>query len=130
MAIWLGERGRKPTGGKMIVARKKRKFELSPVPLLTGMGKEKRVTYETKGGGRKIKLPMAEFANVFDVKAKTTKKVKITTVVENSANLHYVRRNIINKGSVINTELGRARVISRPGQDGVVNAILLDETKK
>jgi small subunit ribosomal protein S8e len=46
--------------------------------------------------------------------------------VENPANPHYVRRNIITKGAVIKTELGNAKVTSRPGQDGVVNAALIE----
>jgi len=37
-----------------------------------------------------------------------------------------VRRNIITKGAVIKTEKGPARVTSRPGQHGIINAILLE----
>ncbi|HNJ81368.1 MAG TPA: 30S ribosomal protein S8e, partial [Methanoregulaceae archaeon] len=33
---------------------------------------------------------------------------------------------LLTKGAVIRTEMGRARIISRPGQDGVINAILLE----
>jgi small subunit ribosomal protein S8e len=51
--------------------------------------------------------------------------VKIETVKDNKANLHYMRRSILTKGAVIKTELGDARITNRPGQDGVVNAILL-----
>ena len=46
-------------------------------------------------------------------------------VIENTANPNYVRQNIITKGSVIETEKGKAKVTSRPGQHGVVNAVLL-----
>ena len=67
----------------------------------------------------------AEVANVYVPSEKVTKKVKIQTVKENPANPHYVQRNIMNRGTVIQTELGDARVTSRPGQDGVVNAVLL-----
>ena len=52
-------------------------------------------------------------------------KLKITAVVENPANRHFVRRNIITKGTVIETEKGKARITSRPGQEGVINAILI-----
>ena len=48
-------------------------------------------------------------------------------VVENPANPNYARRNIITKGAVIETSAGEARVTSRPGQSGQVNAVLLDE---
>jgi small subunit ribosomal protein S8e len=52
-------------------------------------------------------------------------KSKIKTVKENPANPHYVRMNIITKGAVIETDAGLARVTSRPGQHGVVNAVLI-----
>ena len=64
-------------------------------------------------------------ANVVDPKTQKSKKVKILTVVENSANPFYVRRNIINRGAIIETEIGKAKVTSRPGQHGLINAILL-----
>ena len=46
-------------------------------------------------------------------------------VVENPANRHFVRRNIMTKGTVIETEKGKARITSRPGQDGTINAVLI-----
>jgi small subunit ribosomal protein S8e len=33
---------------------------------------------------------------------------------------------MITKGAVLKTELGRARVTSRPGQHGILNAVLMD----
>ena len=46
-------------------------------------------------------------------------------VIKNTANKDYERRGVITKGTVIETELGLARVISRPGQVGVINAVQL-----
>jgi len=46
-------------------------------------------------------------------------------VEANPANINYVRRNLLTKGAIITTDLGRARIVSRPGQDGVVNAVLI-----
>jgi small subunit ribosomal protein S8e len=37
----------------------------------------------------------------------------------------YDRRGVITKGAEIETSLGIARVTSRPGNDGVINAILI-----
>lgn len=127
MAVWHGEKGRKKTGGKIILARKKKKRELGGYPAFTRLGKEERKIYRTKGGGRKIKAFGAEFANVFDTKTNSTKKVRILDVIENPANPHLARRKIITKGAIIKTELGNAKVTSRPGQDGVVNAVLIEE---
>ena len=49
----------------------------------------------------------------------------IVNVVENPANPHLVRRNIITKGCVVETKLGKAKVTSRPGQEGSVNGVLI-----
>ena len=47
-------------------------------------------------------------------------------MVENSSNTDYDRRGIITKGARIETELGTAKVTSKPGQDGVVNAVIVE----
>jgi small subunit ribosomal protein S8e len=130
MAIWHGEKGRKETGGKIILARKKRKYELGSLPIHTKVGEEKRIVVRTKGGGKKVKAQSVEFANVFDPKTKITKKVKILDVVENRANPQFIRSKIVTKGSIIKTELGNALVTSRPSQHGVVNAVLIQEEAK
>jgi small subunit ribosomal protein S8e len=67
----------------------------------------------------------AAFANVTASNGET-KKVKIEKVEENGANPNYVRRNLLTKGAIIKTEIGRARIMSRPGQDGIINALLLE----
>jgi len=51
----------------------------------------------------------------------------IETVELNGANRNYVRRNIITKGAIIQTTLGKAKVTNRPGQDGSINAVLVAE---
>ena|SRR3972149_10311712 len=126
MAFWHGEKGKKPTGGKIVLHRKKRKYELGNLPVFTTLGKELRRKLRTKGGGEKTKMFSAEFANVLDPKTKAVKKVKILDVLENPANPHYVRRKIITKGTIVKTEAGKARITSRPSQHGVVNAILIE----
>jgi small subunit ribosomal protein S8e len=130
MTVWHGEKGKKETGGKIILARKKRKRELGSLPVLTRVGKDERKKYRTKGGGEKVKAFSVEFANVLDPKTNVVKKVKILDVLENPANPHFVRRKIITKGAIIKTELGNARVTSRPSQHGIVNAIILIDEKK
>jgi len=130
MSIWHGEKGRKRTGGEITIARKKKKRELGKSPVFTRIGKEKKVSYEMKGGGRKIKAFAVEFANVLDPKTNQSKKVKILDVIENPANPHFVRRKSITKGAVIRTEIGNARITSRPSQEGTVNAIALTTEEK
>jgi len=57
-----------------------------------------------------------------------TKKASVTdlkTILESPANRHFVRRNIITKGAVIETPNGKAKVTNRPSQEGFVNAVLI-----
>jgi len=129
MAIFHGElSGRKPTGGRIKPYRKKRKYELGREFSEPKIGeKQKVVKIRTKGGGLKLRMKIVAYANVLDPKTKKVKKVKIIDVVENPANSFYARADIITKGTIIKTELGNAKVTSRPGQDGTVNAILIKE---
>ena len=66
-----------------------------------------------------------ENVSLTNPKSGKSSSTKIVEVVENSANPNYVRQNIITKGSIIETEKGKAKVTSRPGQHGVVNAVLI-----
>jgi len=125
LPIWQGRSRRKATGGRYKHFRKHRKREMGRPFAETKIGKTKVVAVRTKGGGVKVKLYQAEYANVSDPGSGETKRVKIIDVIESPAHPHYSKRNIITKGSIIKTELGDARVTSRPGQNGVVNAVLL-----
>lgn len=129
MTVWHGRSGRKFTGGKIVIIRKKRKYELGRMPILIKIGKEARSKLRMKGGRIKISATSVDFANVLNPATKTTKKVKIMDVLENPANPQLVRSKIITKGAVIKTELGNARVTSRPSQHGVVNAVIVEEKK-
>ena len=53
------------------------------------------------------------------------KKATIKMVVENKANKDFVRMNILTKGAIIETDLGKARIINRPGQEPQINAVLV-----
>lgn len=79
----------------------------------------------TYGGNRKQRALRAQFASVSNPKTGETKRVRIETVTSNPANPNFVRRNTLTKGAIIRTELGQARIVSRPGQHGVVNAVLI-----
>lgn len=83
---------------------------------------EDRYVKRGRGGTTKVKARRAGFVNVL-MEGKT-KKAKIISVVE-SHNPQYARQNIITKGAVLNTEVGKVRVTNRVGQDGVVNGILV-----
>ncbi len=125
MAIWQGRPKRKPSGGRLRLARKKRRFEVGREKQFTHLGPKKVKLYRVKGSNRKARLLMADMVNVVDPRTKTMKTVKILTVKSNPSNPNYVQRNIMNKGATVMTELGEAVITSRMGQDGVVNAVLL-----
>ena len=125
MALWQGKSVRSKTGRRIRYARGKRKFEIGREQHLTTIGEPRLKTVRTKGNNRKIRVKTTNIAYVVDPKNNKTTKTEILSVVENQANIHYVRRNIINKGAIIETKLGKARVTSRPGQHGTVNAVLI-----
>lgn len=117
---------RKSTGGKYNASRKKKLYEKGNNPTLTKVDEKGRSrVISTRGGNSKVRALTVDYANV--VKGDKVVKVKIKAVAENPANRNYVRRNILNKGAIIETEAGNARVTSRPSQDGVVNAVLLEK---
>ncbi|HKZ64429.1 MAG TPA: 30S ribosomal protein S8e [Thermoplasmata archaeon] len=129
MALWQGRSKRKPSGGRLRPLRKKRKFEIGREQQYAFVGPQKVKLYRVRGAAQKVRVLNAEWANVTDSASRTTKRVKIVTVKENPSNPHFVTRNIVTRHAVVETELGLARVTSRPGQDGVVNAVLVGPAK-
>ena len=125
MALSQARPRRKQTGARYKDYRKKKQYELGREPSFTKLGKKRMLVIRVMGANRKLRLLSADTANLFDPKSKSYKQVKIKTITDNPANRHFVRRNIMTKGSVIDTELGKARITSRPGQNGGVNAVLI-----
>ncbi len=127
MGIWHIKSSRKPSGGKLRRHRKKRKYELGRFPAETVLGERKIKIVRTKGGNRKVRLFKDLYANISDPETNTTKRAKILKVEENPSNKDYSRRGVITRGTIIITEIGKAVVTSRPGQDGIINARLIKE---
>src|SRR3989338_4725639 len=116
---------RKSSGGRYHYQRTKRKYELAGYPANTKLAEKRKVrSKRTIGGNRKLSLLETAQINLTDKKGKAV-AAKILNVVENPANHHLVRRNIITKGSIVETGKGRARVTSRPGQEAAVNGVLV-----
>ncbi len=128
MGFYQGNDLRKITGGMKGKKRDKRKRELGSSPTYTVLGEEEvRNKERTMGGGTKVKLRYAIYANVMDPSTNRAKKVKILGVIATPANKELARRRIVIKGAKINTEAGEAIVTSSPGQDGVINAVLVKQ---
>ena len=122
---YQGKSIRKASGGRLKSNRSKRKFELGRDFTIPAIGAQKLKVINVAGNGSKVRVLKDDIVNVTDTKTGKTQKVKMTNVTENKANKNYVRRNYLTKGAVVTTELGKAKITSRPGQDGSVSAILL-----
>ncbi len=136
MTQWHEKARRKPTGGIRTAKRRrdKRLAQKGGNPTHTELGTEERRTkIAGRGFTHKVKERRAKFASVVDPKTKKTEKAEIINVEENNANRLFVRKNIITKGAVIKVRVGKkeenAKVTSRPGQQGQVQATLIEEKK-
>jgi len=127
MALWQGKSKRSKTGRRIRYNRGKRKFEIGREQHLTTVGPTTLKKVRTRGDNRKTIAKTINVAYVVDPKTNKTEKTEIVSVIKNEANIHYVRRNILNKGAIIETKKGKAKVTSRPGQTGIVNALLINE---
>ena len=116
--------GRKITGGKYHDSRKSKKYELAGTPRIVKLRPKKMKVLRGLGGNEKNVLLSADVVNVIDSKGKA-KKVKIVNVVETKSNRFWARQNILVKGAIIDTDLGKARITNRPSQEGTVNAVLI-----
>lgn len=114
----------KGTGGKRGRSSDKKLRLIGGTFTATKVGKaDLRKVLHKRGNTRKIKLKAAKFVNVLTKEG--MKKVAMRTVLETPDNRHHARQNIVTKGAVVDTEIGKVKVTNRVGQDGVVNAKLL-----
>jgi small subunit ribosomal protein S8e len=130
MSVWHGDMHKKTlSGARKKGYRKKRKYEQGTFPAETIMGERKRKVARGRGGNLKLKVLSEKQVCVTDTKTGKTEKTEVVRVVRNPANIDYDRRGVITKGAVVETPLGQARITSRPGQHGVLNAVLIEEGK-
>ena len=125
MARSQARSARKVSGKLYRTYRKKKKHELGREPALTTVGEKKLSQIRVRGGHKKFRLFSTNEINVYDPKNKIFKQAKIKTVIENPANRNFIRRNIITKGCILDTEFGKVKVTSRPGQEGILNGVLV-----
>lgn len=125
MAVSQYRSKQKQTGAAYKAVRKKRKSDMGRLPTTTRLGKKKIKSLRILGGNLKTRLLYCDTVNLYDKKEKKCFAVKIKSVLENPANRHFVRRNILTKGTIVETERGKARITSSPGQDASLNAVLI-----
>ena len=116
-------------GKRKITFRDKRRSEIGNYFSATKLAAAKQEKDSTKemrrrGGNMTTTLKSAAFANVLTKQG--FKKSRIKGVMESKDNRNFARQNIITKGTVINTDLGKAVVTNRPGREGSVNAKLVE----
>ena len=113
----------KITGGRRRPLRSRKKHETNRFPNEALVGEQITVTRKVRG--KNVKTAIKTIATVNLMIDSKAKRVKILKVLENATNNDYQRRGIISKGAILETAEGKCRVMSRPGQHGVVNAVLI-----
>ena len=126
MAQWHGISRRKPSGGRKVQARGKRSTEISTEKQMALIGEPKRKIYRRTGGNTLVRVLAANKVSINNPKTGKTALGTIENVVENESDPNYVRRNVLVKGAIIETDKGRVRITSRPGKDGVINGVLVE----
>lgn len=127
MAIVQSKSRRKPSGARYkskII--KKRQHLIGRLPAMTKIGAEKTINIRARSAAIKLRTLKTDIVNLYDPKSKTYSVEKINTVVESPADKNFIRRNIMTKGTIIKTTKGNAKITSRPGQTGRINAVLIE----
>jgi len=116
--------GRKITGGKYRKQHKLKLYEKKGQERLIILGETKRKTIRVRGNNIKTILLRANEANV--LANNKIQKAEIKNVIETPQNRFLARQNILMKGSIIETSLGKAKITNRPSREGMVNAVLVE----
>lgn len=116
--------GRKASGGRYKKVKKRKLTGRQNQTRIVKIGDKK--TKLLKGRGKTTRL-VSFFGNVANVIVKgKAKKSAIKNVLETPSNTFLARQNILVKGAVIETELGKARITNRPSQEGNIQAVLVE----
>ncbi len=118
------KKGRKISGGKYTKRRKKKSYEIAGQKRIVKLGEEKRKTKRTRGGNKKTFLLKAKFVNVLAKNKR--KKLEIKNVLETPSNRFLARQNILTKGTIVETEIGKVKITNRPSQEGSINGVLIE----
>jgi len=124
MGQWHGISRRKSSGGRRVSSRGKRSTEISSEKQFALIGEPKRKIYRKTGGNTLVRVLSENRCTINGKDGKST-IANITTVIKNDANSNYIRRNILTKGAVVETDKGQVKITSRPGHDGVLNGVVL-----
>ena len=118
------KKGKKVSGGKYIKRRKKKLYELPGQKRIVKLGEKKKRAKRIKGGNKKTFLLQISEVNI-QTKGKS-KKAKIKNVLETPSNRFLARQNIITRGTIVETDLGKVKITNRPTQESVLNGVIIE----
>lgn len=116
--------GRKASGARYKRTKKRKLTGRLGQTRIVKLGDTKTKALKTRGGNNKVVSFLGNIANVI-AKGKSSKSA-IKNVLETPSNTFLARQNILVKGAIIETELGKAKVTNRPSQEGNIQAILIE----
>jgi small subunit ribosomal protein S8e len=116
---------RKASGGKYKREKKKKLAGRQNQARIVKLGERKKKLIRGRGGTMKL-VALAENSVNVNIDGKT-RKTTIKNVLETPSNIFLARQNILVKGAIIETELGKAKITNRPSQEGNVQAIILKQ---
>jgi len=125
MAVRHDRSDTKKSGGKTRSYRKSKKYDIGSEFSSPSLGDTKTKKKDARGNTEKTVVRKENTVNL--AVDGEVESVEIESVLDNPANDNYVRRSLLTKGTVIQTSEGKARVTSRPGQEGVINAVPVEE---
>jgi len=116
--------GRKTSGGRYKKPKKKKLTGRQGQARIVKIGDTKTKLLQGRGKTQKLVSFLNNIVNVM-VKGKA-KKSTIKNVLETPSNIFLARQNVLIKGAIIETELGKAKITNRPSQEGNVQAKLIE----
>lgn len=116
--------GRKISGGKYHKQCKKQKHAMPGHARIVKLADKKTKLMRGMGGILKTVSLSQNTINI--IKNGKGKKVKIKNVLETPSNRFLARQNILVKGAIVDTEMGKAKITNRPGQEGTIQGILVE----
>ena len=120
--------GRKATGGKYKKEKKKKLDKRKGQVRVVKLAEKKTKILRAKGGNNKLVSLSNNSVNVVTTgKSKKSQKTTIKNVIETPSNRFLARQNIIVKGAIIETEIGKARITNRPSQEGTIQAVIIKD---
>lgn len=116
--------GKKASGGRYKKPKKRKLTGRQKQTRIVKIGNTKTKLLSGRGKTTKLVSLMSNMVNL--ITRGKAQKTKITNVLETPSNTFLARQNVLIKGAVIETELGKAKITNRPSQEGTIQAKLVD----